>query len=271
MENIAAGRAAEALLAEHKANLRFNTLGPQDAPATISDAYDIQDKYVALLHSEHGATVGYKVGLTSATMQAFCGIDHPIAGAVLAKRVHRSGAIVRRSDYGRLGLEFEIAVRIKSDVPAASGPFTADLIEPHIDGICAAVELVDDRNADYANLDVLSLVADNSWNGGIVLSEFATTWPDLASVLGRATKDGVAIGEGYGRDILGHPLNSVAWLAAQLASRGAGLKAGQVVMTGSVMKTVFPTEDASYRFDLEQIGAVEVQLMEQKAPPKDNR
>ena len=139
---------------------------------------------MALLHSEHGATVGYKVGLTSATMQAFCGIDHPIAGAVLAKRVHRSGAIVRRSDYGRLGLEFEIAVRIKSDVPAASGPFTADLIEPHIDGICAAVELVDDRNADYANLDVLSLVADNSWNGGIVLSEFATTWPDLDERIG---------------------------------------------------------------------------------------
>ena len=93
-----------------------------------------------------------------------------------------------------------------------------------------------------------------------MLSEFATTWPDLESVLGRATKDRVAIGEGYGRDILGHPFNSVAWLATQLASRGMGLKAGQVVMTGSVMKTVFPEEDANYRFDLEQIGFVEVQV-----------
>src|ERR1700722_736054 len=196
MENIAAGRAAETLLAEHKADLRFKTLGPQNAPATISDAYDIQDKYVALLHSEHGATVGYKVGLTSATLQAFCRIDHPIAGVVLARRVYRSKAIVRRSDYGRLGLEFEIAVRIKSDLPVESGPLTADLIERHI---------------------------------------------------------------------VGHPFNSVAWLASQLASRGVGLKAGQVVMTGSVMKTVFPEEDAFYRFDLEQIGSVEVQLMEQKS------
>jgi 2-keto-4-pentenoate hydratase len=265
MENIAAGRAAGALLAEHKANLRFKTLGPPDAPATISDAYDIQDKYVALLHSEHGGAAGYKVGLTSATMQAFCGIDHPIAGVVLARRVHRSGARVRRSDFGRLGLEFEIAVRIKSDVPVTSLPFTAEMIEPHIGGVCAAIELVDDRSADYASLDVLSLVADNSWNGGIVLSEFAAAWPDLESVLGRAMKDRVAIGEGHGRDILGHPFNSVAWLASQLASRGAGLKAGQVVMTGSVMKTVFPAEDANYRFDLEQIGFVEVQLMEQKS------
>jgi 2-keto-4-pentenoate hydratase len=260
MEDIAARGAAEALLAEHKANQRFKSLGPPAAPATISDAYDIQEQYVSLLRGEHGNAVGYKVGLTSATMQAFCRIDHPIGGVVLASRMHRSGATVRRSDFGRLGLEFEIAVRIKSDVPVTSMPLTAETIRPHIDGVCAAVELVDDRNADYANLDVRSLVADNSWNGGIVLSEFATTWPDLESVLGRATNDRVAIGEGYGRDILGHPFNSVAWLATQLASRGAGLKAGQVVMTGSVMKTVFPSEDANYRFDLERIGFVEVQV-----------
>jgi 2-keto-4-pentenoate hydratase len=263
MEDIAARRAAESLLAEHKANLTFKPIGPPDGPATISDAYDIQERYVALLRGKHGDAMGYKVGLTSATMQTFCGIDHPIAGVVLARRVYRSGATVRRPDFGRLGLEFEIAVRIKSDVPVMSVPCTVDMIAPHIDGVCAAIEIVDDRSADYANLDVLSLVADNSWNGGIVLSEFATKWPDLESVLGRATKDGVAIGEGHGRDILGHPFNSAAWLATQLASRGVGLKAGQVVMTGSVMKTIFPTENASYRFDLEQIGSVEVHVTEQ--------
>lgn len=262
MEDIAARRAAESLLAQHKANTRFKSLGPPHGPAAISDAYDIQEKYVALLRPEHGDAAGYKVGLTSAPMQAFCGIDHPIAGVVLARRVYQSGAALRRSDFGRLGLEFEIAVRIKSDLPVADMPYTAEMIAPHIDGVCAAIEVVDDRNADYANLDVRSLVADNSWNAGIVLSEFATKWPDLRGVLGRAAKDQVAIGDGHGRDILGHPFNSVAWLATQLASRGARLKARQVVMTGSVMKTVFPLEDAIYRFDLEQIGFVEVHVTE---------
>src|SRR6202790_4369555 len=193
-------------------------------------------------------------------MQAFCGIDHPIAGVVLARRVYRSRASVQRSDFGRLGLEFEIAVRIKSDLPVTGPPCTAAMIEPYIGGVCAAIELVDDRNADYTSLDVLALVADNSWNGGIVLSEFATKWPDLEGVLGRATKDRVAIGEGSGRDIPRHPLHAGAWLATQLASRGARLKAGQVVMTGSVMKTVFPEREANYRFDLEGIGFVEVQV-----------
>jgi 2-keto-4-pentenoate hydratase len=260
MQDIAARRAAETLLAEHKANVTFKPLGPPDRPASILDAYDIQERYVALLRGEHGDAVGYKVGLTSATMQAFCGIDHPIAGVVLASRLYETGATVRRADFGRLGLEFEIAVRIKSDVPVTAVPYTAEMIAPHIDGVCAGIEIVDDRRADYAKLDVLSLVADNSWNAGIVLSEFVAQWPDLEPVLGRATKDRVAIGEGFGRDILGHPFNSAAWLATQLASRGVGLKAGQVVMTGSVMKTVFPDSDASYRFELEGIGVVEVQV-----------
>jgi 2-keto-4-pentenoate hydratase len=260
MQDIAAGRAAEALLAAHKANVQFTALGPPDKPATITDAYDIQDRYVALLQRAHGDSVGYKVGLTSAAMQKFCGIDHPIAGVVLASRVFRSGATVRRADYGHIGLEFEIAVRIKSDIPVSGVPCTAGMVAPHIDGVCAAIEIVDDRRADYANLDVLSLVADNSWNAGIVLSEFATKWPDLAPIPGRAAKDRAAIGEGHGRDILGHPFNSVAWLATQLNSRGVGLKAGQIVMTGAVMKTVFPEADANYRFDLEGVGAVEVQV-----------
>jgi 2-keto-4-pentenoate hydratase len=264
MDDIAAGRAAETLLAAHKANLQFKTLSPPDRPATIADAYDIQQRFVTLLRGQHGDAVGYKVGLTSAAMQTFCGIDHPIAGVVLARRVVQSGATVRRADYGRLGLEFEIAVRLKSDVPVTGMPLTAEAIAPHIGGVGAAIEIVDDRSADYASLDVLSLVADNSWNAGIVLSEFAATfsktWPDLADVPGRAARDRVAIGEGHGRDILGHPFNSVAWLATQLASRGVGLKAGEVVMTGAVMKTVFPDGDAGYRFELEGIGLVEVQV-----------
>jgi 2-keto-4-pentenoate hydratase len=260
MEETAARRAAERLLAEHKTGRPFKPLGPQDGPAAISDAYDIQDRFVTLLRSEHGDATGYKVGLTSEAMQTFCGIDHPIAGVVLAKRVHQTGTDVRLADFGRLGLEFEIAVRIKSDIAAGETPHTAATIQPYIDGVCAAIELVDDRSADYANLDVKSLVADNSWNAGIILPNFLAAWPELGAVRGKATKDGAAIGEGYGRDILGHPFNSVAWLADQLASRGEGLKAGQIVMTGSVMKTVFPSESASYRFDVEGLGIVEVHV-----------
>jgi 2-keto-4-pentenoate hydratase len=255
MEDTAARRAAEALVAEHKAGTQFKAL---PGLASMADAYDIQDKYVPLLRAAHGESVGYKVGLTSKAMQTFCGIDHPIAGVVLKSRVHQSGASVRRADYGRLGLEFEIAVRIGSDMPASAS--TPAAVAAFVDGVAAAIEIVDDRAADYGNLDVKSLVADNSWNAGIVLAPFVANWPELQSLLGKATQDGTPVGEGFGRDILGHPFNSVAWLNAQLGSRGGALRKGDVVMTGSVMKTVFPTDAAHFRFDMDGLGSVEVKV-----------
>ena len=255
MEETAAHRAAEALVAEHKANTRFKPLA---GLTSIGDAYDIQDKYVALLRAAHGEPMGYKVGLTSKAMQTFCGVDHPIAGVMLASRVLQSGASVRRADYGRLGLEFEIAVRMKSDMPATAT--TPAAVAPHVDGVGAAIEIVDDRAADYTGLDVKSVIADNSWNAGFIAANFLGQWPELEPLLGKATRDGVSVGEGSGRDILGHPFNSVAWLNTHLASRGDGLRRGQIVTTGSVMKTVFPTEAGDYWFNVPGLGSVEIKV-----------
>jgi 2-keto-4-pentenoate hydratase len=258
MDEAKARRAAEALFNQHKTGVTFKAFDASYGLSSMSDAYDIQDRYVALLRPGSGEPIGYKVGLTSRAMQTFCGIDHPIGGVVLAKRELRSGATVHRTDYGRLGLEFEIAVRMKSDMPPSAT--TPAVVAPYVDGVCAAIEVVDDRAADYSHLDVRSLVADNSWNAGIVLSGFAAKWPDLEAVRGKASQDGAPVGEGHGRDILGHPFNSVAWLNAQLTSRGGGLRKGQIVMTGSCMKTVFPTAPGSFRFELEGLGAVEVHV-----------
>jgi 2-keto-4-pentenoate hydratase len=255
MEAASAQRAAETLAAEHKAGTQFRAL---PGLASMADAYDIQDKYVPLLRAVHGEAVGYKVGLTSKAMQSFVGVDHPIAGVVLTKRAFQSGASVRRADYGRIGLEFEIAVRMKSDMPASAT--TPSAVAGFVDGVAAAIEIVDDRAADYGNLDIKTLVADNSWNAGIVLAPFVANWPELEPVLGKATQNGAPAGEGYGRDILGHPFNSVAWLNAQLVSRGGALRKGDIVMTGSVMKTVFPTEPAHFRFDMPGLGSVEVKV-----------
>ncbi len=260
MDDLSAKRVAEALFAEHENNSLFRPLEAHWGVKTVSDAYDVQDHLVALLSREYDHCIGYKVGLTSATMQKFCGINEPISGSVLSRRVHQPGLNVHIADYGRLGLEFEIAVRIGVDVPPALLPYTAQTIEPFIESICAGIELVDDRAADYSALDAISLLADNSWNAGIVLSDFTTNWPDLKSLTGKAWKNGAEIGKGYGRDVLGHPFNSVAWLANQLALRKQVLKAGQIVMTGSLMKTVFPTDEATYRFDLEAIGSVSIQV-----------
>jgi 2-keto-4-pentenoate hydratase len=248
---------ARALLEQHATRARFEPAPPASA-TTLAAAYLVQRCYVALLVPEAGAIVGHKIGLTSPRMQAMCGIAEPISGCVLARRVHDSGVRLSRAGFGRLGLEFEIAMRIGR--PATGGPYTAQTIREHVDGVCAAIELVDDRDADYRRLDVRGLVADNSWNAGIVLSRFAAHWPDLRAVEGIVWLDGSEIDRGWGRDVLGDPFEATAWLANHQLELDDPLTGGHVVMTGSLVPTRFPSGPGSYRFELAGLGAVEVQV-----------
>jgi 2-keto-4-pentenoate hydratase len=193
-------------------------------------------------------------------MQEMCGIDSPIAGVVLKDRVHGSGAALSMSAYGRVGVEFEIAVRVGRDLSPDGRPLALEDVAAAVDAVCPAMEIIDDRNADYGALEVRSLIADNSWNAGIVLGQFACPWPDLASIEGVVSMDGSPIDHGSGRDVLGHPFHAVAWLAGHLAEAGMRLRAGDIVMTGSVVTTKFPDRPTVYRFHAAGLGAVEVTL-----------
>lgn len=251
------------LVRAHATGRRFEPFAAACGITTIDAAYDVQRAYVTLLaRSRNAALAGYKIGLTSGAMQAMCGIDTPVAGSVLADRVHASGCTLRRSDHGRLGVEFELAVRIGRDVLPSERPFTLAGMAAAIDAVAPAIEIVDDRGCDYATLDVCSLIADNAWNAGIVLGAFRSSWPDLASVVGRVSVDGAGVRhQGQGRDVLGHPLHPVLWLAEHLAATDEHLRAGQVVMTGSMVATQFPEGPGRFSFDARGLGSVEVTVV----------
>jgi 2-keto-4-pentenoate hydratase len=246
------------LMRAHAGGVAFAPFAAAFDIANAADAYAVQGAYVQRqMQARRAAAAGYKIGLTSGRMQAMCGIDSPIAGVVLADRVHASGATLDASSYGRLGLEFEIAVQLKRDLVPQGVPSLAE-VAAAVGAVCPAIEIIDDRGADYRALDVLSVIADNSWNAGIVLGEFVPAWPDLATVEGEVSVDGRALDRGSGADVLGHPFQPVAWLAGHLAAQGGGLRGGDVVMTGSIVTTKFPERSASYRFEVKGLGAVEV-------------
>jgi 2-oxo-3-hexenedioate decarboxylase/2-keto-4-pentenoate hydratase len=77
-------------------------------------------------------------------------------------------------------------------------------------------------------------------------------------VVGRAVINGVEAGRGTGADVLGHPHNALAWLANHLAADGKGLRAGQIVLTGSLVKTVWLNAGDKVMMDLSGLGRVEV-------------
>jgi 2-keto-4-pentenoate hydratase len=254
-------RAAQLLADEHRSGVRFHPFAAAAVIMSIDDAYAVQREFVRIQPQESGAGLaGYKIGLTVKRMQEMCGIDSPIAGVIFDDRVHKSGARLRASDYGKLGIEFEIAVRMARDLRPNGGALSLADVAAAVDAICPAFEIIDDRHADYGNLEILSLIADNAWNAGIVLGDFVKPWPDLAAIEGVVAADGTVVDRGLGRDVLGHPFHSVAWLAAHLARMGTKLRAGEIIMTGSLALTRFPDRAGAYRFELGGLGAVEIAI-----------
>lgn len=254
---------AQALFEQHQDGARFSPFTGAAAIAGITDAYAIQDRYVArMLAAEDERIAGYKIGLTSPRMQALLGIDSPIAGHILSRRIFTSGCTIKRSAYVNLGIECEIVVRLGRDLPPGSNPYSEADIAAAVAAVCAGIELVDDRAADYGATDIGSLVADNSWNAGVVLGEFVTAWPDLAAVEGVVTRDGHVLDRGRGADVLGHPFTPLRWLAEHLAAGDRGLRAGDIVATGSMIPTRMPDAPEHCVFSVTGLGDVAIEIVD---------
>lgn len=248
----------------HERRQRFRPLPAELAPCNRDEAYLTQDEFVALRAKKLGGISGYKIALATPAMQKFVGVDEPQAGVLLESTIRRSPAAVRAADYVRLIVEFEIAVKILEDMPAADAPYTRARVMESVAAVMPALELADDRGADYTQLarHPLDLIADNGWNEGAVLGAAVTDWKgiDLASIRGIASINGGTVGEGRGADALGHPFDAVAWMANHLASLGRGLLRHDIVITGSLVTTKTVKPGDVVKFDLEALGAVELRV-----------
>ena len=84
---------------------------------------------------------------------------------------------------------------------------------------------------------------------------------DLSSIKGEMRVDGESVGTGTGADILGHPLNALAWLANHRIVLGKPLRAGEIVTLGSLVKSVFFDAPAEVEIELEHLGRVAVRFV----------
>src|SRR5258708_3593252 len=145
-----------ALARRNRAPLRsLGSIAPRDE----AEGYEIQRAVHDLLLPQFGAMVGYKIGCTSAVMQQYLDIPHPCSGGVFARGVHASGVSLHAGDFVRVGVECEIAVRLARDLDPSQAPFTADTVAEAIEAYLPAIEIVDDRYADWQSLGAPTLVA----------------------------------------------------------------------------------------------------------------
>jgi 2-keto-4-pentenoate hydratase len=232
------------------------------APKDEAGGYLIQRAVHDLLLPYVGAIVGYKIGCTSPVMQRYLDIPHPCGGGVFEKGVHDSGVSLMAADYVRVGVECEIAVRLARDLAPSEQPFTAEWVGEAIDAYHPAIEIVDDRYLKWETLGAPTLVADDFFAAGCVLGGpvARSAAQDLLQVAGRAVINGLEAGRGTGADVLGHPHNALAWLANHLAAEDRGLHAGQIVLTGSLVKTIWLNAGDHVAMELAGLGKVEARF-----------
>jgi 2-keto-4-pentenoate hydratase len=151
-----------------------------------------------------------------------------------------------------------------NDLPAGGAPYTRNQVADAVESLMPAFELVDDRNADYQKISslILTLIADNAWNGGIVLGKPVRDWRslDLAGIRGVLTMNGAIAGEGHGRDVLGHPFEALTWLTNTVAAQGKSMQKGMVVMTGTMIATKFVKPGDALSFAVDGLGEVAVRI-----------
>jgi 2-oxo-3-hexenedioate decarboxylase/2-keto-4-pentenoate hydratase len=256
-------KAARRLAEQRLALTPIEPLPHGQRPATEQDGYRIQQALNRLLAgSGLGGVVGHKIGCTTPVMQRFLGIPTPCAGEVFEKTVvHRAGR-VPRAGFVKLGIECEIAVELSRDIYPQDAPFTRDSVANCVAAVMAAIEIVDDRYADYRTLGVPTLIADDFFDAGCVLGDPVHEWRaiDLTRISGATYINGVQVGRGTGALVMDHPLEALAWVAGSRASRGMGLRKGAFVLLGSVVETKWLDAGDEARVEIEELGELKLSV-----------
>lgn len=247
----------------HTRLARYEALPEKLSPDSIQTAYAVQDAFVRRMQLRGLKSLGAKIALSSPQMQQMVGIDRPVGGTIVGTGLQHSPARICASQLGRVCIECEVAVRLGKTLGAGDGPFSEQAIHEAVDACAAAFEIADDRNADYDRLDALNLIADNAWNAGIVLGDVVTDFDPatLADATAELHLNGEKVGEGKGSDALGHPFNSLKVLADELTAHGRSLKAGDWVLTGTVIRTWFPDVGSRLTYSHSVLGDVSAEIV----------
>ncbi len=207
-------------------------VSPRLPERDLDSAYAISAELAALRERELGVRrVGRKVGLTNPLVQARVGIDEPDYGIIHDDMVFASGVVLPASRYNRLLIEAEVAFVLRSDILEATPQAVADAI----DYVTPAFEVVDFRYAGSVG-DIVDTIADNAGCSGVVLGEEKHPYGsvDLTSVEMVITGGGKEITRGVGSNVLGDPVNAVGWLAETALRTGVPLRAGEILLSGSI-------------------------------------
>jgi 2-keto-4-pentenoate hydratase len=230
----------------------------------LADAYAIQQLQVQHWTASGQELKGHKVGLTSGAMQRQMKVDRPDYGVLRQDMFYSEDAPIPASAFIAPRVEPEIAFVLKRDL-VGPGVTIAEAAAA-VDFCLPALEIIDSRIADW-RISIVDTIADNASSGGVVLGSTPVSLGSLDLRLAGCNLfgNGALSDTGAGGAVLGSPLLSLAWLANTVGLHGVALRAGHVVLPGSVTsaKPVRPGDTWTAQFA--GIGSVTARFAQEEA------
>lgn len=227
-------------------------------PLAIDEAYAVQDRLREALVARGERVVGWKAGFTSKAAQAQFGVTEPVCAFLLASGAVPSGSEVPMSRFTALGVEAEIAFVMGEDLAGPGVTPVRALAATR--GALPALELVDFRHSGKpTGTDV---IADGVYASAVVVGSALTDVRGLDLALEGLVYEvnGEVVATNAGAEVMGNPANSLAFIANHLGRRGLSLRAGDLVMTGSVSKVLRPRAGDVVRATYTRLGSVSVRF-----------
>jgi len=257
--NDAVDQAGRRLWALWRSRQRIGRLPDGLHPRDEAEGYAVQD---ALVRAAGLPLAGWKIGATNAHARRKLGLPGPVSGRLFAPFVRAAPAALAATDYVAPALEPEFAFRMAADLPPLKRAYGREEVAAGIGALILAIEVVESRWADWAAVGAPGFIADNSAAAGFVAGPEIADWRglDLAAVGVTLALDGREAARGSGADVLGHPLEAMTWLANHLSARGLGLRAGDLVTSGTATPIVPIAPGQSAVAAFEGLGRVELTL-----------
>ena len=245
------------LLAELRRDGRQQSgLDPRLVPPDKAAAYRI----AAMVAEERGWTVGgWKIAAMKEEMQKALRTDSPIYGRVFSQFVKPSPVTVVHAELASPIPEVEYQARLGTDLPPRTKPYGVEEVTNAVASLHPGLELAECRFAhDPAFPPLPAILADSAGSGTIVYGPAIEDWKkrDIAGQEATLSSNGKPRRQGTAAAALDHPMVPLAWLANELSRTGVGLKAGQMVSTGTLTGMLAPKSGETYVADFGAFGSV---------------
>jgi len=256
-------RAANDLMRAEETGEQIGLLSLRHPDMAMDDAYAVQNAIYQQKLAQDRTVIGWKIGLTSKTMQYALSIDMPDSGILFDDMVFDHGATVPAGRFIQPRIEAEIAFVMKNalageDVSGADVRAATEYVSPSIEILDTRILRADPETGKTRT--VVDTISDNAANAGVVLGpeRHAVGDHDQRWVGAIVSRNGEVEETGLGAGVLNDPLESVVWLARRMAQYGQRIEPGQVILSGSFIRPIECPSGAEIHADFGAFGSVDI-------------